>query len=239
MAEASRPTTEDDMKAGQRSSTPMGPQGSTPVPDPTALTTDQLRREITSLNILITTRLDAMDKAVDILRDLANREPTSSVLQERTIALRAEIDQKFQTDSVKFVELDKRTEALTAAGKIAIDAAFKAQQEAASKQEAQFTKQIDQAKDLVQTSLGALSAQIVDVKSRLDRGEGSDKGQAQHAAGINSTTVIVIAFLGMAIAGASFLFNFSKGVGPEVAAAIQKNSDAIGRLLERTPNARN
>lgn len=206
MAEASRPTTEDDMKAGQRSSTPMGPQGSTPVPDPTALTTDQLRREIASLNVLITTRLDAMDKAVDILRDLANREPTSSVLQERTIALRAEMDQKFQTDTVKFIELDKRTEALTAAGKIAIDAAFKAQQEAASKQEAQFTKQIDQSKDLVQTSLKALGDQISDIKSRLDRGEGTVRGVEKYSDKSSEVLRNIIAGMAMLISFAALVF---------------------------------
>lgn len=208
MVEATRPTTEEDMKAGQRSSSPMGPQGSTPVPDPTSLTTDQLRREITALNTLISTRLDAMDKAVSVLQLIADKQPKPDVLQERTIALRELIMERFQTDSVKFVELDKRTEALTAAGKIAIDAAFKAQQEAASKQESQFTKQIDQSRELLQTSIGALTGQLNDLKSRLDRGEGSDRGIDKQID--KSSNHMALLFAGIAAAIGVFSFVLSR-----------------------------
>lgn len=144
-----------------------------PVSDPIA----SIRELFDARSETINARFDGMDKAVAILQSIADRQPTASVLQERITALRVELLQMFVTDSVKFVELDKRTEALTAAGKIAIDAAFKAQQEAASKQEAQFTKLIDQTRELMQTSMSGMQNQINDLKSRLDKGEGAGHGR--------------------------------------------------------------
>lgn len=181
-------------------------RGWTPRPDPTVLTTDQLRREIAGLrdlfevkNTIIEIRFEAQDKALSVLQNIADRQPWPAVLEERTLALREVMMQMFSTDSVKFTELDKRTEALTAAGKIAIDAAFKAQQEAASKQEAQFTKVIDQTRELTQSGINGLQAQIQDLKSRLDKGEGAGHGRADQVVVQNRTEDQSAKFFSMGI----------------------------------------
>lgn len=47
-----------------------------PIPDPTVLTTQQLVREIAALKEIIGTRLDGMDKAIDLLHDSAAIVPS-------------------------------------------------------------------------------------------------------------------------------------------------------------------
>jgi hypothetical protein len=50
---------------------PPSPQGWVPVPDPTSLTTDQLRRELAALRELLEARLDGMDHATEVARQAA------------------------------------------------------------------------------------------------------------------------------------------------------------------------
>jgi hypothetical protein len=52
--------------------------GSTPIPDPTLLTTAALTREIASLKELVSTRLDAMDKAQALFEANLNRVPSET-----------------------------------------------------------------------------------------------------------------------------------------------------------------
>jgi hypothetical protein len=49
---------------------------SRPIPDPTQLTTQQLVREISALKELIFTRLDAIDRATELLAEDVHRQPT-------------------------------------------------------------------------------------------------------------------------------------------------------------------
>lgn len=49
---------------------------SRPIPDPTQLTTQQLVREISALKELIFTRLDAIDRATELLAADVHRQPT-------------------------------------------------------------------------------------------------------------------------------------------------------------------
>lgn len=47
-----------------------------PIPDPTSLTTEQLRRELSALREILTARLDGMDRATALLDETVNRTPT-------------------------------------------------------------------------------------------------------------------------------------------------------------------
>src|SRR3954467_2137747 len=49
---------------------------SRPVPDPTVLTTQQIYNAVASLRDVMDVRLCAMDKAVNLLQETANRKPT-------------------------------------------------------------------------------------------------------------------------------------------------------------------
>lgn len=158
-------------------------RGWTPRPDPTVLTTDQLRREIAATrelfeakNDVTVVRFEANDRALSILQGIADRQPWPAVLEERTLALRSEIKQQFITVQVHFDELDKRNEALTLANKTAIDAAFKSAQEVTSKVEAQFTKQIDQLRELFQANNDGIRTQITDLKLSVAQGVGNNQG---------------------------------------------------------------
>ena len=50
--------------------------GNIPIPDPTVLTTQQLGREILALREIIESRLDGMDKAINLLSEAASRSPS-------------------------------------------------------------------------------------------------------------------------------------------------------------------
>jgi hypothetical protein len=151
--------------------------GWTPIPDPTALTTQQLLRELGALRELIGARLDGMDRAATVLSETVNRTPT--VIQTEISHVRELVDERFTSIALQFRERDTRTEQAAKAGKEALDAALLAAKELvtqqneanrgeAAKTEQNFTKQID-----------AQAARIDELKERIDRGEGSASGSAQ------------------------------------------------------------
>jgi hypothetical protein len=165
-----------------------------PVSDPTPLTTQQLGMAIDGQRDLFDTRLDAMDKAIDLLQEVANRSPTVGEVyarfDERFEAVAASFkserdisDQKFLRVDQQFIQIEKLAAQLKIAGDTAVAAALQAQKEAAgeqtksstaaiSKSETSTADSIKQLHALFQTSIGGLSSQIADLKSRLDKGEG-------------------------------------------------------------------
>ena len=156
-----------------------------PRQDPTALTTDQLRRELSALREIITARLDGYDTATALLSETVNRTPT--VIQTEITHVRELMDgkltsvqQQFGGIAQRFEERDIRTEQAAKAGKEALDAALLSAKELvaqqneanrgeAAKTEQNFTKQID-----------AQAARIDELKERIDRGEGSTSGTASY-----------------------------------------------------------
>jgi hypothetical protein len=178
------------------------PPAWTPVPDPTKLTTDQLRRELATLREIIETRLDGMDRATELassqavaareqieqLRDRLREETATEVGQLREL-LEARLDGMDRAIALQFAERDVRSEQATEGSKQALNAALLAQKElaaqqndassaAAAKAEASFTKQIDQIGTIIQTTEKATDARITELKERIDRGEGSTTGAA-------------------------------------------------------------
>lgn len=176
-----------------------------PTPDPTQLTTEQLRREISWLRELlqdrvtgsrevIEVRLNSMDRAVTLIQDAFNKAPdaarTYAKHEEKFISIEKDIGQRFNDLekwlSVKFggvqtqfAERDTRTEQISLANKLAIDAALQAAKEAVGEQnksnvqataksEAAFTKQIDQVGTLIATSTKALDDKVNDMKDRIN-----------------------------------------------------------------------
>ena len=126
----------------------------TPRPDPTSLTTDQLRREIRALRELTETRLDGMDKADVALAETLTRraDALDAMSGQRHDALQdlmeekfrgvdthmadrdRTIDQQFEDaytgTTLRFTERDTRSERESRDNKIAVDAAFAAAKEA-------------------------------------------------------------------------------------------------------------
>ena len=169
-----------------------------PVPDPTTLTTDQLRRELSALREIITARLDGYDTATALLSETVNRTPTQiqteiahvrELIQEKLGSLGGRAEEKFASIEKQFEERDVRTnQAATAAGE-ALKAALQAAKEAvfeqaqaaakaADKTELSTTKQIDLIQNQIKTLGESFTDKIDDLKGRIDRGEGSTSGSA-------------------------------------------------------------
>jgi hypothetical protein len=167
-----------------------------PVPDPTALTTDQLRREISALREVVMIRIDGVESNAMTLKETLNNrkeEIDASALALREL-LKSEInklaivtDEKFSGVSNQFIERDKRTDQLTVAAQTAVTAAFAAQKEAVSEQNKSNSLAINKSEQATAESLRQLQTlfisdskatndKIDDLKGRLDRGEGHGKG---------------------------------------------------------------
>lgn len=185
-----------------------------PIPDPTVMTTLQLENAITSQRDVFETRLAAMDKAIILLQEMANRSPTIGevfgIHGTKLESLEKRLDHKYVETSTdinhlrdlhsermnglekrmdnQFIERDKRLEQLAMASSTAIAAALQAQKEAANetqkssslaitKSDVATADSIKQLQILFQTAISGLNTQVLDVKSRLDKGEGQGLGK--------------------------------------------------------------
>lgn len=170
-----------------------------PDPDPTVLTTQQLLREIATsretteailngVRAVVDTRLDAMDKAIVLVREMSDKLPNTIELSVRQ--LKEIHEEKFDSVDTRFIERDTRTDQTRAdaklaldvalqGAKVAVDAAFQAAKEAALKSEQQFTKQIDTIVLLTAAQQKAIDERTDDIKTRLLTIEGSKKGSTE------------------------------------------------------------
>jgi hypothetical protein len=198
-----------------------------PVPDPTQATEQRIERGLKAerdyedaKRETIVARLDAMDKATELLSDTVNRVPTD--MQLVVGHLRELHDEEFRSVSLQFAERDKRSERESRDNKVAVDAAFAAQKEAASKQDEANQKAIDKSEkataetitklaELVETRIGGLVIQIDDVKARVGAivaGSSGAQGQrtetrlntGQMIAGLSAVFVAVAIIVSVLIA---------------------------------------
>ncbi len=173
-------------------------EGSTPIPDPTELTeqrvaqaTDQLRRELAAAIALadsqnegvrrvFETRLAAMDEAVRLIEIWRQRLPEDIAgkvrhLQELHDERFKTVEERFSGVALQFKERDTRSERESRDNKVAVDAAFAAQKEAASEQNKSNTLAIDKSEkataetlnkqaDLFKSTTDALDGRIEDAK---------------------------------------------------------------------------
>src|ERR1043165_1319156 len=159
-----------------------------PIPDPTLLTTQQLQREISALKEIIFTRLDANDKAVQLLHEDVTRVPTDT---DKAIAhLRELHDERFESIEKQFSERDTRMTRELEPNQPALEAALLSAEKAVNKQNENFAlsiaksenstnKQMEQMATLIHTSNGALEGKISDLKDRDTIIEGKTSSQSQ------------------------------------------------------------
>lgn len=172
--------------------------GSTPVPDPTLLTSAALTREINGLREIMDakiegqqhvfeTRLNGMDEAIKLLQTILDRR--SAETDVKVSHLQALHDEKFKTVGVEFVsvqtqfsERDVRGRDAALANTTAVNAALQAQKEAAGEQAKSFTLSIDksekgtleqiaQQRVLLETMKQTLDGKVEDIKERVTRVE--------------------------------------------------------------------
>lgn len=169
-----------------------GNEGSPPVPDPTVLTTEALARAVTAerdyLNAqleVLRERLRGIDRATELLNETVNRVPTD--LQREITHLRELTEERDRSVQTQFRERDTRQERESRDNKVAVDAAFAAQKEAAreqnnsntlaiNKSEQATTETIAKLAELFKTSTDALAGKLDDFKERLTRIESMRQG---------------------------------------------------------------
>jgi len=143
--------------------------------------------EVGLIRQVIETRLDGMDKAMQLLQAIADAFPAR--IDEKIQSLEKVHEEKFRSIGVQFVERDTRTEQTSRDSKVAVDAALQAAKEAVGEQnrssalaiaksEAATAKQIDQQGLLISTTAKASDEKIDDLKERLTRIEGTGTGAA-------------------------------------------------------------
>ena len=157
------------------------PVGSTPVPDPTVLTTQQLTREIAASREIVEakydTKLAGMDEATRLNKERTDKVPC--MIKDAVTALERLHDEKFASVQKQFEERDTRISDSSVANQKSLDAALQAQKESAGKTELSFTKQISDLTAQFQTQNKALDERLNDLKGRLDRGEGTTGGKQE------------------------------------------------------------
>ena len=151
------------------------PRGSTPVPDPTILTTQQLTMSIAASREIIETRLDAMDTATRLNKEATDKIP--DIIKSVVCNLEKLQNEKFEGVEKQFVERDTRNDKIAELNQKALDAALQAAKEAAGKTELSFTKQIADLTEQFNTKNEALDVRVNDLKGRLDKGEGTTSGK--------------------------------------------------------------
>lgn len=191
----------------------------TPVLDPTALTTQQLLRELATLREIIETRLDGGDKAVKLLQDSADKIPF--FVAEAIGHLKELHEEKFESIQTQFQERDVRGVQAATGSKTAVDTAFSAQKEATaaalqaakeagseqnrsntlaiSKSEAATIKQIEGIGTLIAATSRAVDDKIEAIKERLDRGEGTTSGVKETKEGHKSWIAVAVSIAAVAL----------------------------------------
>jgi len=184
-----------------------------PNPDPSVITTAQIdkvrvelradyRDKIAALQEILSTRLDAMDKASIILAENVNRVPTlldREVLRVVDMLKRSEelTNEKFAGVAQQFKERDTRSDQDKAVSSTAISAALSALKELIALQNTNTTKQVDSILALLASTNNALNDKVAVINGRLDRGEGGSKaGAANLATAISIGAVVVSIIIG-------------------------------------------
>ena len=102
----------------------------TPTTDPIlTLALGGVRDYVDGRMAVLDQRLNGIDKASEVLNESINRVPTD--LQQAIGRLQDLINEKFHSIEVQFAERDTRQERESRDNKVAVDAAFAAQKEAA------------------------------------------------------------------------------------------------------------
>jgi hypothetical protein len=187
-----------------------------PRPDPTVLTTEQLRRELSNLREIIeaelravSARLDSMDKAADLLHaNLTAIVHPNDLTKIRDVVVgrieKSDLvgDEKFARIETQFTELDKRTGQLKTASDTAIAAAMAAAEKAVGENNRSFAAAVAKSEKNTEDSLKSLDNQFkTEIRSMTDKvndiGSRQDKldGSGAVLVGMGAAIVAVMSLL--------------------------------------------
>jgi hypothetical protein len=182
---------------------------SKPDPDPTEATTSQLKDAIANLEGRIASRLDGMDKAIVLLQRTVDRSPTIAEValsvKEQKELLQSESRALKELMDTKFTDRDLALIAALAAAKEAVGAQNTSNSIAIAKSDSSTVEALKQLQIIFQTNIAAATTQINDLKSRLDKGEGSGEGRRQ---GLSDTGAFILGAISLAALVASIVSLF-------------------------------
>lgn len=171
-----------------------------PIPDPTVLTTEQLLRAVQAERDYVDGRLAvlqerfrAIDVATRLLNETVNRVPTD-VTKEVT-HLRELTDERFASVDVRFRERDTRQEREARDNKVAVDAAFAAQKEAAAKQDESNAKAINKSEVSTGEIIRGLADKIDDLKTRIGTVEALKQGGRETLTGLYALAGFLVSLI--------------------------------------------
>lgn len=195
-----------------------------PIPDPTVLTTEALLRAVSSERdyvdgriAVLEERLRAIDVATRLLNETVNRVPTD-VTKEVT-HLRELMTEMFGSVKTQFNERDTRGDRESRDNKVAVDAAFAAQKEAAAKQDESNAKAINKSEvatgetinklaELQRSVADGLADKIDDLKSRIGSLEAMKQGGRETLSGVYALAGFLVSLVVLAgILAAAGVFN--------------------------------
>lgn len=195
--------------------------GSRPVPDPTLLTDAAIAKAIAAMRDYVDGQLDIRDERLrGIDRATELRWPTVEDLPDQIADAvghnRALTDEKFASIAIQFSERDTRAENDKRDGKVAVDAAFAAQKEAAAKQDESNQKAIDKSEaamaekittlsDLYSAGTGSLAGKIDDLKERVARIESVKVGATESRTGVYASIGVAATLFFVLLAIVGFL----------------------------------
>jgi len=177
-------------------------------------------------------RLDAVDRATILFQENLTRVPTDT---DKQISHLKELhDEKFAAVSQQFRERDVRSDQDKFAASTAINAALSALKEmiglqntanaaAIAKSEASTTKELESLNRIIGSSKDALSSDIRNLASRLDRGEATYSGVRTERADAHMTNAGVIGIVGGIVGVISLI------------ALIVFGIDTMGRSQQQIP----
>lgn len=176
----------------------------------------------------INARLDGIEKASALLDGNLGKVP--SALDREASRLERLLEEKvanihilFDNVSTRFVERDLRFNQDKAAVAASIEAALRAQKDAAraqndgiaatfAKSESSFTKEIDSLKALINATRDTITANVVNLTGRLDRGEGGQHGARQAVTDRQANTGAIVGVIGGAVGVLGLIVALAFGV---------------------------
>jgi len=187
--------------------------GRFPVPDPTTLTTEALRREVASLQVLIEQRISALKdlteqstlslKARSDEKEIRLQEQLQSLeTQTRDLIAQALRNCNIQFDHIK--EQLKNVEALRVEQKqdtkAAVDAALTAQKEAVREQTAAFREAVAKSETATAKQIDQQGARIDDLKEALNKVDAKAEASVNVARGGELTRGSLFGWIAAAVA---------------------------------------
>lgn len=184
-------------------------------PDPTARTNQQIDAGLANLRAILEARLDAMDKAINVLE----KYPTSvdiavgnlrDLLISKIDGLDRVMQEKFNGIGKQFQLNDLALNAALSTAKEAVSEQNRSSATAISKSEAATDKRIDQMGSIMNATNNGLNDKIDDLKTRISASETS---RTNNVISSNMTPVYIIGGIAVLLLVVVVVYNVMRGVG--------------------------